>query len=63
MKIYQVDAFSNQLFKGNPAAVVLLEQWLDDHVMQNIALENNFSETSFARKLMIKIMKLNGFHP
>ena len=40
MKMYQVDAFSKQLFKGNPAAVIMTEQWLDDIQMQNIALEN-----------------------
>ena len=45
--IYQVDAFADELFKGNPAAVVPLEQWLDDQIMQAIALENNLSETAF----------------
>ena len=40
MKMYQVDAFSKQLFKGNPAAVIVSEQSLDDILMQNIALEN-----------------------
>ena len=40
MKMYQVDAFSKQLFKGNPAAVIVTEQWLDDIMMQNNALEN-----------------------
>ncbi|WP_436899288.1 PhzF family phenazine biosynthesis protein [Acinetobacter gyllenbergii] len=63
MKIYQVDAFSHQLFKGNPAAVVLLEQWLDDHIMQNIALENNLSETSFARKIDDQNYEIKWFSP
>ena len=40
MKMYQVDAFSKQLFKGNPAAVIVSEQSLDEKLMQNIALEN-----------------------
>lgn len=40
MKMYQVDAFTKQLFKGNPAAVIVTEQWLDDILIQNIALEN-----------------------
>ena len=40
MKMYQVDAFNKQLFKDNPAAVIVTEQWLDDILMQNIALEN-----------------------
>jgi len=47
LPIYQVDAFTNRLFGGNPAAVVLLEEWLPDGVMQNIGLENNLSETAF----------------
>ncbi len=46
-KIYQVDAFTDQIFKGNPAAVCPLEKWLSDELMQNIAMENNLSETVF----------------
>ena len=46
MKMYQVDAFSAQLFKGNPAAVIVLDQWLDEALMQSIAMENNLSETA-----------------
>ena len=45
--IYQVDAFTNQLFGGNPAAVCPLEHWLDKATMQSIAAENNLSETAF----------------
>ncbi len=44
---YQVDSFTNQLFSGNPAAVVPLESWLPDTTMQQIAAENNLSETAF----------------
>ena len=47
LPIYQVDAFTSDVFKGNPAAVVPLQQWLPDEVMQNIALENNLAETAF----------------
>ena len=47
LPIYQVDAFSNQLFKGNPAAVIPLENWLSDAQMQQIAMENNLAETAF----------------
>lgn len=47
LPIYQVDAFAEELFTGNPAAVVPLSQWLPDEVMQKIALENNLSETAF----------------
>lgn len=47
LKIYQVDAFTDQLFGGNPAAVVPLQEWLSDELMQRIAAENNLSETAF----------------
>jgi len=46
-QIFQVDAFTNHTFGGNPAAVVPLKSWLDTDVMQAIALENNLSETAF----------------
>ena len=44
---YQVDAFTDKLFSGNPAAVCPLKQWLDERLMQAIAEENNLSETAF----------------
>ncbi|MBS4064258.1 MAG: PhzF family phenazine biosynthesis protein [Chitinophagaceae bacterium] len=47
LTMYQVDAFASAVFKGNPAAIVPLTQWLDDAVMQNIAAENNLAETAF----------------
>lgn len=49
MKIpfYQVDAFTDRVFGGNPAAVCLLDHWPEDNVMQHIAAENNLSETAF----------------
>lgn len=47
LPIYQVDAFASQVFEGNPAAVCPLEEWLPDEVMQQIAMENNLSETAF----------------
>lgn len=46
--MYQVDAFTSRVFAGNPAAVCILEKWLDDGLMQHIANENNLSETAFA---------------
>jgi PhzF family phenazine biosynthesis protein len=46
-KIYQVDAFTDKIFNGNPAAVCPLEKWLSDEIMQKIAMENNLSETAF----------------
>ena len=45
--IYQVDAFTDSLFGGNPAAVCPLEAWLDDATLQAIAAENNLAETAF----------------
>ena len=50
MKQYIVDAFTDKLFKGNQAAVCVLDKWLSDELMQNIAKENNFSETAFSVK-------------
>ena len=47
LPIYQVDAFASELFRGNPAAVVPLEEWLPDTVLLSIALENNLSETAY----------------
>ena len=47
LPIYQVDAFADAIFAGNPAAVMPLEQWLDDATLQALAMENNLSETAF----------------
>lgn len=47
LTLYQVDAFAEQVFKGNPAAVIPLTAWIDEILMQNIAMENNLSETVF----------------
>lgn len=47
LPIFQIDAFTDQVFSGNPAAVCPLEYWLEDEVLQNIAAENNLSETAF----------------
>ncbi|MEY8391153.1 PhzF family phenazine biosynthesis protein [Lachnospiraceae bacterium 45-W7] len=50
MDYYIVDAFTDKLFSGNPACVCVLEEALTDEVMQNIAFENNLSETAFIYK-------------
>lgn len=50
MKQYIVDAFTEKVFAGNPAAVCVMERWLDDRTMEKIAIENNLSETAFAVK-------------
>lgn len=47
LTIYQVDAFTDHVFGGNPAAVIPLESWLDDATLQAIASENNLSETAY----------------
>ena len=47
LRLVQVDAFADRPFAGNPAAVVPLEEWLDDEILQAIAAENNLSETAF----------------
>ncbi len=47
LTLYQIDAFTNKIFGGNPAAVVPLKKWLPDDVMQKLGLENNLSETVF----------------
>lgn len=58
MRIYQLDAFADQLFAGNPAAVVPLTDWLPDAQMQQIAAENNLAETAF----YVKTAEENHYH-
>ena len=48
MKQYVIDAFTDKVFEGNPAAVCVMEKWLPDDILQKIAQENNLSETAFA---------------
>ena len=47
LPLYQIDAFTNRMFAGNPAAVVILETWLPDENLKSIAAENNLAETAF----------------
>ena len=56
LTIYQIDAFTNKLFGGNPAAVIPLDSWIDDALMQQIAMENNLAETVFF------VPEKKGFH-
>ncbi len=49
--IFQIDAFASRRFTGNPAAVVLLEAWPDEAVLQAVASENNLSETAYLRRV------------
>ena len=50
LDIYIVDAFCENRFEGNPAAVCILDNWIDDDIMQKIAMENNLSETAFIKR-------------
>lgn len=63
LKLWQVDAFSNRVFGGNPAAVVPLGAWLDVALMQNIAAENNLAETAFFVKTGPGACDLRWFTP
>ena len=61
LPIYQVDAFTDKLFGGNPAAVVPLKTWLSDELMQKIAFENNLSETAFLCRIKQALI-FDGLH-
>ena len=61
--IYQIDAFTNQLFGGNPAAVCPLENWLDDHLLLKIAQENNLAETAYFTPIRDHLFHLRWFTP
>lgn len=62
IKIFQVDAFTEKLFAGNPAAVCILENAIEDQQMQNIATENNLAETAFVQKIG-EIYQIRWFTP
>jgi len=55
MQYYVIDVFTDKLFKGNPAGVCILDAWLSDNLLQDIATENNLSETAF-------VVKQNGYY-
>ena len=63
LKIYKIDAFTDEIFKGNYAAVIILDDWLDKELMQNIATENNLSETAFAKKIDTNTYEIRWFSP
>ena len=63
LKIYQVDAFTDTVFKGNYAAVMLLEEWLPAELMQSIATENNVSETAFVVNTEANVYAIRWFSP
>jgi PhzF family phenazine biosynthesis protein len=63
IELYQIDAFTDKLFAGNPAAVCPLDEWLEDDVLQKIAIENNLAETAFFIKLETGNYHLRWFTP
>ena len=63
MKQYIIDAFTDKVFSGNPAAICILDEWLSDDTMLLIARENNLSETAFAVKGEGNHHKLRWFTP
>jgi predicted PhzF superfamily epimerase YddE/YHI9 len=63
LPLYWVDAFTDQVFSGNPAAVVPLERWLDDALMQRVAFENGLAETAFFVRTGPARFQLRWFTP
>ena len=63
LPIYIIDAFTDTLFKGNQAAVVPLDSWLPESMMQSIASENNLSETAFFVKNPEGVFEIRWFSP
>ena len=63
LSMYQVDAFANKLFTGNPAAVIPLKKWIDERLMQKIAMENNLAETVFFVQRKDKDYDIRWFTP
>jgi len=63
LKIYQIDAFTDKVFTGNYAAVIILEEWLSTELMQSIAMENNLSETAFIKKTINNSYEIRWFSP
>lgn len=62
LPLYQIDAFTGRMFRGNPAAVVLLDDWLPDATLLAIAAENNLAETAFV-VVRGEVMPLRWFTP
>ncbi len=63
LDIFVVDAFTEQQFKGNSAAVVPVEDWLPETLMQNIAAENNLSETAYIKNVGVNQYEIRWFSP
>jgi PhzF family phenazine biosynthesis protein len=63
LEINVIDAFTDSVFGGNPAAVIITDGWLSDTKMQSIALENNLSETAFLVFYKPNIYQIRWFSP
>jgi len=63
ISLFYIDAFTSDVFKGNTAAVCLLESWLPDEVLKSIASEHNLSETAFVVKDDKDVFQLKWFTP
>ncbi|MEE9320361.1 MAG: PhzF family phenazine biosynthesis isomerase [Granulosicoccus sp.] len=63
LEIYVIDAFTDSVFKGNPAAVIITDRWHSDKIMQSIASENNLSETAFLVKRATHSYEIRWFSP
>ena len=63
IKLFQIDAFTDQLFGGNPAAVCPLDEWLSKDIMLKIAKENNLAETAFFVHDHDNVFQLKWFTP
>lgn len=63
LKINVIDAFTDAPFKGNPAAVLIIEDWLPVELMQSIAIENNLSETAFVKTVDYQHFEIRWFSP
>ena len=61
LKINIVDAFTDVLFKGNSAAVIMLSDWLSESLMLSIAQENNLSETAFVKSITDQKFEIRWF--
>lgn len=63
LKVNYINAFTEVIFKGNPAAVIIIDDWLCDDVMQSIATENNLSETAFVKPVGMRRYEIRWFSP
>jgi len=63
IKVQFINAFTDVLYKGNSAAVIITDNWLSDSVMQLIAAENNLSETAFIKPQTADVYEIRWFSP